>query len=172
MFAFSDEHKMVRHGAELWEELVHVPLIVHVPGLPPAHLKVRRSAIDLTPTILDIFGVKPPPPLPPGQRGNDFISGVSLVPDLTLPPGASPDELDVLIDMPDGPYNDPRRSLIHGDLKLTVSNGASYELYDMAKDPDERQNLWDDPEQAKLVRPYYEAARARLHEVRVTGERK
>src|SRR3712207_7059665 len=49
---------------------------------------------------------------------------------------------DVFIDMPGGPYNDPRRSLIHGDLKLTVSNEASYELYDLAKDPEERDNLW------------------------------
>jgi choline-sulfatase len=167
-----NEHKMVRHGAELWEELVHVPLIIYIPGLPPAHIKVRRSAIDLVPTLLDLYGIKPPPPLGPGEKGNDFVSGVSLVPDLTLAPGAAPEERDVLIDMPDGPYNDPRRSLIHGDLKLTVSNGASYELYDLGKDPDERQDLFSDPEQAKTMKPYYEAAKARLHEVRVTGERK
>ena len=30
--AFS-EHKMVRHGVELWEELVHVPLLIHLPGV-------------------------------------------------------------------------------------------------------------------------------------------
>jgi choline-sulfatase len=166
------EHKMYRHGAELWEELVRVPLLIFVPGLSPARVTARRSAIDLAPTILDLLSVPPPPPLAPGAAGNDFLSGVSMVPDLALPPDASAEPRDILVDMPAGPFNDSRRSLIHGDLKLTVSNGASFELYDLAKDPEERQNLWEEPEQAKAIQPYYDAIKARLREVRVTGERK
>ncbi len=162
------EHKMWRHGAELWEELVRVPFIVHVPGLPPQRIAARRSAIDLVPTLLDLLNV----PAPTGA-GNDFISGASLVPDLILPPGRAPEPRDVLIDMPAGPYNDARRSLLHGDLKLTISNGASYELYDLAKDPEERQNLWgSDGSPGKEIASYYDLAKARLREVRVTGLRK
>lgn len=163
------EHKMFRHGFELWEELIRVPLIVSVPGVSPAHVKARRSAVDLAPTLLELMGVKGPPP---GDPGNDFFSGVSMLPDLTLPKGATAEPRDVLVDMPAGPYNDARRSLIHGDLKLTVSNGSGYELYDLGKDPEERQNLWGDPEQAKLIQPLYEAQKARLREIKVTGPRK
>lgn len=181
--AFS-EHKMVRHGSELWEELVRVPLLIHLPGAPPGRVAARRSAIDLAPTILELMAVPPPnggapapqpsgpPKLSPVDPSNDFFSGVSLAPDLSLPEGASAEPRDVLIDMPAGPFNDSRRSLIHGDLKLTVSNGTSFELYDLAKDPEERQDLWDDPEQAKAIQPYYDAAKARLREIAVTGPRK
>jgi arylsulfatase A-like enzyme len=164
------EHKMWRHGAELWEELVRVPLLVNVPGVTPGHVTPRRSAVDLVPTILDLMGV-PAPVRDPRKDANDFLSGTSLLPDIFFPAGAEP--RDVLIDMPDGPYNDARRALIHGDLKLTISNGARFELYDLAKDPEERTNLWEkgSPEAAE-IEPFYEVAKARLHEVRVTGEHK
>jgi arylsulfatase A-like enzyme len=161
------EHKMWRHGAELWEELIRVPLIVHVPGVAPGHVTPRRSAVDLVPTILDLMGVPPPA----GTDKNDFLSGASFLPDVFFPAGAEP--RDVLVDMPDGPFNDPRRSLLHGDLKLTVSNGARYELYDLAKDPEERTNIWEkgSPETTE-IEPFYARARSRLREVRVTGEHK
>ena len=73
-------------------------------------------------------------------------------------------ERDVLVDMPAGPYNDPRRALIHGDMKLTVSNGAHFELYDLAADPDEANDLADDP-RAKELEAYYALVKAQLHEI-------
>jgi arylsulfatase A-like enzyme len=160
-----NEHKMVRHGAELWEELVRVPLIVNVPGVPPGHVAPRRSAVDLVPTLLDLLAVPPPA----GTDRNDFLSGASFLPDVFFPAGAQP--RDVLVDMPAGPNNDARRALIHGDLKLTISNENRYEIYDLAKDPEERNNLWEkgSPE-AREMMPVYGAAKARLHEVRVTAE--
>jgi arylsulfatase A-like enzyme len=161
------EHKMWRHGAEIWEELVRVPLIFHVPGLAPGHVVPRRSAIDLVPTVLDLLGV----PAPSGSDRHDFLSGTSFLDDLFHPSEAQP--RDVLVDMPDGPYNDARRALIHGDLKLTISNLTRFELYDLAKDPEERDNLWEKGSPiAAEIEPFYAAARARLHEVRVTGESK
>ena len=129
-----NEHKMLRHGTELWEELVHVPLIIYLPGAPPRHVRARRSAIDLVPTLLELLNVPGPTP---GDK-KDFVSGVSLVDELYEDQEAR----DVLVDMPAGPFNDPRRSLLHGDFKLTVSNEARHELYDLARDPDERDNIW------------------------------
>jgi arylsulfatase A-like enzyme len=159
---------MYRHGAELWEELVHVPLLVHVPGVAPAHVEARRSAIDLVPTMLALMHVPAPDKK---DDSKDFVSGISLVPDLVDPKRAAP--RDVLIDMPGGPYNDPRRSLIHGSLKLTVSNGSKFELYDLAADPDERHDiLTTDPSAKATIEPIYRAFEQRLHEIRVTGESK
>jgi choline-sulfatase len=164
------EHKMVRHGFELWEELVRVPLLVHVPGVPPSRVAARRSLIDVVPTVLDLMKI-PAPAGDPG--GTDFLSGTSLLPDVLLPAGEAPAARDVLIDMPAGPYNDARRSFIHGDLKLTVSNGARLELYALASDPEERKNLWSAPEtRDKDIESYYAAKKARLREIEVTGKKK
>jgi hypothetical protein len=105
--------------------------------------------------------------------------------DALLPPGGTAPARDVLIDMPAGPYNDSRRSFIHGDMKLTISNGTRFELYDLASDPEERKNLWGAPAaegdgdgggraptRAQQIETYYEAQKMRLREVKVTGKRK
>ncbi|AKT36072.1 sulfatase-like hydrolase/transferase [Chondromyces crocatus] len=180
------EHKMYRHGFELWEELVRVPLIVHVPEAKPSRVTARRSLIDLAPTLLDLMSV----PLPAtgnagaapaesadgaGAGDSDFLSGVSLLPDVFLPDGREAQTRDVIVDMPGGPYNDARRSFIHGDLKLTISNGVRFELYDLASDPGEKKNLWDAPDARALrekIEARYAAAKARLREIKVTGKRK
>src|SRR5690606_25655947 len=95
------EHGMRWHGREIWQELVHVPLFVYVPGAEPRRVANKRSHIDLAPTILELMGV----PLP--EEGE--LRGKSLLDDVYLPEGAEHEERDVYIDMPQGPYNGPRR---------------------------------------------------------------
>jgi arylsulfatase A-like enzyme len=163
------EHKMFRHGFELWEELVRVPLIVHVPGARPSRVPAKRGAIDVVPTILDVMRVPGPDP---AAGGTDFLSGTSLLPDVYLAEGQKPAERDVLVDMPAGPYNDARRSFLHGAYKLTIANGVRYELYDLAADPEEKRNVNETSPDAKAVRDAYDALRANLREIRVTGKKK
>jgi arylsulfatase A-like enzyme len=154
------EHGMWRHGAELWEVLVRVPLVVHVPGLEPKRVRARRSLVDLVPTILDLVGVA----TPAGAAGShDFVSGASLVPDLLLEPGVEPPARDVYVDMPAGPHNEERHAFIHGDLKLMVARGTHKELFDLAADPGESKNLW--PAERARIEPQYELFRRRLREV-------
>lgn len=130
------EHNMWRHGVEVWEVLVRVPLVVHVPGVSPRRIAARRSLIDLVPTLLELLGV-------PGPAGaeHDFLSGVSLLPDVFAASGAEPPSRDIFVDMPAGPYNEERQAFIHGDLKLVVSGGARKELFDLAADPGEQNNV-------------------------------
>ena len=74
------EHQMTRHGFEVWETLVHVPLMVVAPGAQPrARSTSLRSGIDLAPTILDLFGV----------AGDPSFEGKSLVQELY---GATPSD--------------------------------------------------------------------------------
>ena len=165
------EHGMWRHGFELWEDLMRVPLIFHVPGVPAKRVKTRRSAIDVAPTLLELCGVS----LPPSESeatGSDFVSGVSLLSDLLAAPGKEAPQRDVFMDMPGGPYNDPRRALIHDDMKMIVSNDSRFELYDLSSDEAEKKNLWDDAALRKPIEERYAAIRASLREIRVTGARK
>lgn len=156
------EHKMWRHGVELWETLVRVPLIVHVPGVDPKRVEARRSHIDLVPTMLDLMNIE----RPKGDDPNDFVSGQSLVPDWF----GEPAQRDIMIDMPGGPYNEARRAFIHGDLKLIISRGASKELFDLSTDPGEMRNVWG--KRREEIEAPYALAKRRLREIVVTGKRK
>ncbi len=124
------EHGMSFHGGELWEPLVRVPLLVYFPGVRPHHVPVKRSHIDLVPTMLDLLGVEAP------AQGE--LSGRSMLPDLLAKQGDSFDERDVYIDMPVGPYTGMRRALITGPtpgLKLYNMGPNQFALFDLATRP-------------------------------------
>ncbi len=123
------EHGLIRHGFEVWEELVHVPLIIYVPGQPPRRVAARRSLIDLTPTLLDAFGV--------AQQG-EFVRGASLLDDVLGGPAVP---RPVFVDMPQGPHNKERRAFYSGSFKLVTSDGRVLGLYDLALDPGEKNDL-------------------------------
>jgi choline-sulfatase len=163
------EHKMFRHGFEVWEPLVRVPLIVHVPGGPPRRVTERRSLVDLAPTLLELMKV--PLPASDDATSTDFLSGISLLPDALA--DAPPRPRDVLVDMPAGPYNDARRALYHGEFKLIVSGESRFDLYNLAQDPQESLNLADtDKQTLREMKERYAATKARLREIKVTGKRK
>lgn len=156
------EHKLIRHGFEVWEELVRVPLLVHVPGARPSRVKARRSLIDLAPTILDLFQISVEPSGP-----FDFLSGRSLLADTFLGEGKEPEVRPIFVDMPAGPNNDERRAFYHGDRKLYISSGASFQLFDLAADPGEKADLSGDKEALAEMKGRYEAFKGALREVRV-----
>lgn len=151
------EHGLYRHGFEVWEELVHVPLIVHVPGVAPRHVAVRRSAIDLVPTLLELFGVPVPHP-----EGNDFVSGVSLLPDVVRSREASDESRAVLVDMSEGPNNAERQAFFDGSYKVIASNGRPMALYDLNQDPGEKTDLLGKGPEADAVVAAFRAFRRRL----------
>ena len=48
------------HGAGLWDEVLHVPLIVTAPGLEPGVVRSQVRTVDIAPTVLDLAGLDPP----------------------------------------------------------------------------------------------------------------
>ncbi len=159
--AFAD-HNMSWHGVEIWESLVRVPLLVYYPGARPHHVPVKRSQVDLVPTLLDLMRIPAPEP---GE-----LSGVSLAEDLLAPEGAKFAERDVYIDMPIGPYTGMRRALIHGETpgkKLIQTGGNQYSLFDLAKDPGEKEDLAGDKAQLVPMQKAMQSLRAGLKEIEV-----
>ena len=60
------EHGVAEHGNSLFDELLHVPLILHPPaarGLAPERVARPVSLVDFWPTMLDLAGVDLPEPL-------------------------------------------------------------------------------------------------------------
>jgi arylsulfatase A-like enzyme len=156
------EHGMIRHGFEVWEELVRVPFIIHVPGAEPGRVKERRSIIDVVPTILELYKLN----LPNGE-GSDFISGKSLLADVLKPPGHTPETRIVFVDMPAGPNNAERQAYYEDHHKLISSGGRPLGLYDLEKDPGEQNDLKKDKELLDKYGERFKAFRRELRVVRV-----
>ena len=90
--------------------------------------------------------------------------------------GHTEEERDVYVDMPDGPHTHMRRGLLRGPtpgLKLIHSGGRQYQLYDLATDPGELEDLARDPARSELLGEMVDAMaskRATLKEIYVKAE--
>jgi arylsulfatase A-like enzyme len=64
------EHGGTSHGFTLWNELIHVPLVLVAPGLVPEGLVVKEpvQSIDIYPTLLELLHL----PLPAGLQGKSL----------------------------------------------------------------------------------------------------
>jgi arylsulfatase len=140
------DHGLIQKGCRFYEGLVRVPLIFSWPG----HFQqgVQSNALvellDKAPTILELAGLAVP----------ERMQGRSLLPILKgeAQLGQHRDfvrcEYYDALDEPDGTfatmYRDER-------YKLVVYHGHNLgELYDLEEDPEEFENMWDEPEAQPL----------------------
>ena len=145
------EHGSWRHGMNVYDHQLHVPLIVRlppalarrlVPGAGDEALRGRVIAdqvqlVDLYPTLLDLLGLPPQPEL----------SGRSLRPLLT---GATAPEREALAENTNIPTYE-RKTLRTTRFKFIVSTPRpwlrrkgmreGYELFDLRRDPGEKVDL-------------------------------
>jgi len=156
-----DEHGMNWHGVDLWEPLIHVPLIFYVPGVEPHRVFPKRSLIDLVPTLLDLMNL----PQPPAGELSGESNALAIV-----APEEPVEERDVYMDMPTGPQVPQHRALIHGDtpgFKLMQEWMSVYFLYDLSKDPGELSDLSRDRGKLRELMGAYEDKLATLHVIPV-----
>jgi arylsulfatase A-like enzyme len=123
------EHGTYHHGISVYEELVHVPLVIVGPSFSPRRIDTDVTTLDLGPTILDLFGVSTP-----SSMMGESLAGVLRggEPRFTRPI-VSEDRLKQAMIFPNG------KKVIR-DLHL-----GSGEAYDLASDPHELDNRIDDP---------------------------
>lgn len=141
MIIFTSDHGEMLGSHSLWqkmcmyEESVRVPLFIKFPrSYKPSVTKIANpvSLVDVLPTLLDYFGVQQPTPL----------DGVSLLP---LVAGKSKQRAPVFIQYDgNGSLGNGQRCLVRGNDKLIVDTFKDeyfFELYDVKKDPMEKENL-------------------------------
>jgi len=123
-----EENGRVGHGSSERETLVHVPLLIHYPPMFPA-TKVTEGTegIDIVPTLADALGVANDPEW----------QGASLIP-VANGAGGYP-----LLAFSSQYENFHAGRMGHYKVKLQ-GTGAPH-LYDLAKDPDERTDLYGKP---------------------------
>ncbi len=73
--AFREHEGITLHGSKPYNELIHIPLIVRLPGAVPGGRVVDHNVqlIDIAPTILDALNI----------HGNEQFQGMSLLPLIT-----------------------------------------------------------------------------------------
>ena len=152
------EHGRHRHGYEVWEPLVKVPLMVCIPGQKPRKLMVRRSHIDLAPTIADLMNVPANPP----------FRGTSLVPEVL---GANVAPRRIVVDQPRCNLTDRRRAVIADGYKIIAfGDDTSFRVHHLDQDPTEQNDLVEkEPEIfEKMKKIYFEESKT-IPIVEVTG---
>ena len=144
------EHEEKFHGRDLYDIQLHVPWILHVPGVAPRHIATRTSLIDLAPTLLDAVGVERP----------ETFRGRSLM--AALEAGREPRAVPVYAEMPPGPYNGEFRALIDGDRKIIHRlHGNYFRVFDLVADSGEETDLFrSDPQEGARLKLRYQLWRA------------
>ncbi len=124
------EHGGKGHRNTLYNEVIHVPIILRLPKTPaPQVLKAPVSTVDIVPTLLDLLGIKPP-----GK-----FDGRSLVPLMKQPSMEMANQPDRAIY---AELSDFLSCLIKGRWKIIYDSKAnSWELYDIVNDFNETTNL-------------------------------
>ena len=136
------EHVERTHGSTLYNATMHVPLLFRHPAklAPGRRMATNVSLVDVSPTILELLGVADSRP----------ITGKSIRP--ALSGGMARESL--CFGATDEPFLmdgwSPLRSLTAGSWKYIQTTRA--ELYDLAADPHERNNLaQSDPEKRQQM---------------------
>jgi arylsulfatase A-like enzyme len=131
------------HGHALYEELIHVPLIIRIPGVPGGgRITPVTASIDVMPTILDVLDVPAPPEAqgrslrPLWERREDWTPEAALSESLS-----EEEEMKSL-------RTERYKYLLTIDAASVAERGRSFvpsnagrTLFDLLEDPDERRDL-------------------------------
>lgn len=138
-----NEHDEAVHGFFVYETTLRVPFIARGPGITPGtRLGVVARTVDVMPTLLELLGLKDATPAVSGRSLAGALGGATLDDEPTFAESLTP--------------------LIHygwSDLRAIRDGRWKYilaprpELYDLDRDPGERQNLIEqEPARARAYR--------------------
>jgi arylsulfatase A-like enzyme len=128
------ERNLILHCSSVYQDQVHVPLLIHFPGQSDGRVVERRlGGVDLMPTLLDAAGF----PVPSGLDGRSFYrTGQGSE---TVFSESYPDNYKVFLNRR---FNRIERAIFDRRYKFISSTIGKRELYDLSIDPNETHNLY------------------------------
>lgn len=131
------ERQLMGHGVSVYEEQLHVPLLVKYPAAEGGGASVERpvSLIDVFPTILSVAGIEPPETIDARSLDGGRASAGGLVLGESFPWRVTApwqERLDRTL-----------QAVYDGTHKLVVSSKGEAKLFDLSTDPGETRDLYD-----------------------------
>jgi arylsulfatase A-like enzyme len=133
---FGERNLLDHGGMSVYQDQVAVPLLIKYPGQTQSEIiDSNVSGVDLFPTVLDVLGF----PIPKSAQGKS-LAKLEAGEERTLfcesfPGGRA------LKTNPDR-FKTTHQAILRGSFKLIRRSDGRRELYDLAKDPGERNNLY------------------------------
>ncbi|MEC7519893.1 MAG: sulfatase [Myxococcota bacterium] len=120
-----NEHGSYGHGHSIFQELLHVPLMMRWNGvIPPSRIGPTVSTLDIAPTVLDAVGV----PIPEEFEGHSLLGTARGV----TRPGPAIAFSDKL---------DDRRVATAAGYKLVVRGNLTWAFFNLRTDPGEQNQI-------------------------------
>jgi arylsulfatase A-like enzyme len=138
------EHGGLSHDGKMYDELVHVPLLIYDPAREKNEVSgTLVSTLDVSPTIAHLFGVKSP----------QAFEGRSLLPVESYPvKGVFGEAVDKHGSDEKGEEKEVHYYL-EGNLKIIYhERDESWELYDLKEDPKELKNIITSSPEAEALK--------------------
>lgn len=155
------EHDLFLHRFSVYEPTLRIPLIMRLPGRLPAGKRFPDwvGLADVFPTVLKLVDVPPPAEVHAGLAGHSLVgspvavpAGRALLGDYEVPDNLLPRYRRKTRVTDERYFYRGLRSLHDGNWKLIWGTDGRHELYDLAKDPLETNDLLTRlPEQARLM---------------------
>jgi len=141
------EHGRLKHRVQLYEESVHVPFVVHGPGVTPGRVAGVVQQLDVFPTVAALLGLPPRTDL----SGHDLLASRAVRPALS-----------------ETRYGRARNGVQTELVALTTARWkliqapalGTAELYDLVADPGERRDVWSDAAEGPALAAELHALRA------------
>lgn len=149
LIVFSDhgeafgEHRFYFHGQALYNEVLHVPVIIVVPQMTAKTIDTPVALIDIAPTIHELFSI----PIPESYQGESLLTFFDQTsPSVERSIGAE------LLAYPAWPKAQ-RAMILDGYKAIQRITENRFELYHVQRDPREQHDLaLSDPERAEQFR--------------------
>jgi len=156
------DHGEFEHGHSMHRELLQVPLIISMPGsLAPRRVEEHVRMIDVFPTVMDLLGLG----FPASLSGTSLVSMARGQHDGAHLVGFAES---ILWGRPYAPFDEAKTLVVDGWKFVAGDGDAPPQLYRLADDPDERNNLAGS--EPKLVAELYARLLAKYESARRGAE--